>query len=105
YQYTYQWYRNGAAIQDATQSRYRPTSLDYGRELTCVVTNSNPAGSRAGPADNPFLVALPTGTTDTEIYREGGRNQVDPTNLMAVSHDYLNAVNDLVIGRLKQGID
>jgi hypothetical protein len=104
YKYAWQWYRNGAAIQDATQVTYRPTSADYGREITCVVTNSNPAGSRAGPADNPILVALPKGTTDTEIYREGPRNQVDPTNLMAISHDYLNAVNDVVLGRLKDGI-
>ncbi len=103
--YTWQWYRNGAAIQDATQSSYRPTSADFGRELTCVVTNLNPAGSRAGPADNPILVALPHGTSDTEIYREGGRNQVDPTNLMAISRDYLSAVNDTVLGRLHQGID
>ncbi len=105
YLYTFQWYRNGAPIQDATESRYRPTSDDFGRELTCVVTNSNPAGSRDGPADNPVLVALPHGTTDTEIYREGGRNQVDPTNLMAISRDYLAAVNDLVISRLRSGID
>jgi hypothetical protein len=105
YLYTVQWYRNGAPIQDATEFRYRPTSDDYGRELTCVVTNSNPAGSREGPADNPILVALPHGTTDTVIYREGGRNQVDPTNLMAISRDYLAAVNDLVISRLRNGID
>jgi hypothetical protein len=105
FKYAFQWYRNGAAIEGATQSSYRPTSDDFGRDLTCVVTNSNPAGSRAGPADNSFLVALPHGTTDTEIYREGGRNQVDPTNLMAISHDYLSAVNDLVISRLQQGID
>jgi hypothetical protein len=104
YKYAWQWYRNGAEIQDATQSRYRPTSADYGREITCVVTNGNPSGRRAGPADNPILVALPKGNTDTEIYREGPRNQVDPTNLMAISHDYLNAVNDVVLGRLKDGI-
>ncbi|MEA2427302.1 MAG: hypothetical protein QOF37_930, partial [Thermoleophilaceae bacterium] len=104
YTYAWQWYRNGAEIQDATQSRYRPTSADYGREITCVVTNGNPSGRRSGPADNPILVALPKGNTDTEIYREGPRNQVDPTNLMAISHDYLNAVNDVVLGRLKDGI-
>jgi hypothetical protein len=38
--HTYQWYRNGSDIRDATVKTYTPTAADYGRALTVRVTGS-----------------------------------------------------------------
>jgi hypothetical protein len=103
YRYTFEWSRNGAIIAGATDQHYRPVSADYGRQLSCRATVYNPAGHTT-TTSNLVLVALPTGTTDTAIYREGGTNQVDPTNLLAISGEYISAVRSVVIDRLNKGI-
>lgn len=36
--YTYQWYRNGAAIKGATSKTYRAAAKDHGKDLHVVVT-------------------------------------------------------------------
>ena len=42
--YTYQWYRNGAALARASKSSYTLGTLDEGTRLTCAVTARNVAG-------------------------------------------------------------
>lgn len=36
--YSYQWYRSGKKIKNATKSVYRPTKLDWGKKLAVKIT-------------------------------------------------------------------
>lgn len=104
-QYATQWLRNGAPVAGAVTSRYRPVQADYGRRLACQVTATNPAGPSSPALSGPVLIALPVGVADIQIYREGGTNPVDPTNMLPVTERYRDAIKAVVISRLKQGID
>ncbi|HEV3229356.1 MAG TPA: LamG-like jellyroll fold domain-containing protein, partial [Solirubrobacteraceae bacterium] len=108
FHYRFSWYRKRGGtyeqIAGATDSRYQVAPEDLGRALTCNVITGNPAGENGVRADNEVLVELPTGTVDSELFRDGGRNGADPTNLMAISGEYKKAIDALVLSRLKDGV-
>ncbi len=122
-QYRYQWFRgfqsgedetsgfepgseNSAKISGATGPEYEITVADLGRFLFCKVSDSNPLGEgRPKGSSNLVQVPLPTGTVDSEIYKAGGRNAADPTNLLAISNEYAREVDKLVVERLNDAID
>lgn len=110
-----QWYRTtkphvGTDVQPRTvpiaganKWGYRPTTDDLGKQLSCRVTSYNPAGGTSATSEKQFI-KLPDGADDTTVYREGGKNPADPTNLLAISTDYQNQVRTVVINRLNKGI-
>jgi putative cell wall-binding protein/peptidoglycan/xylan/chitin deacetylase (PgdA/CDA1 family) len=58
--YTYQWFRNGTAIQGATAATYTPVAADVGTTLTVRVSGT-PAGATAASATSAG-VAVGAGT-------------------------------------------
>lgn len=111
YHYTYAWYRvkSGSAelIPGATGPQYQPTLEDLGRELFCSITTENPLGLNglgSRRSRNRVRVDLPTGEVDSTMYQDGGRNGADPTNLMVISNEYFDAIHDLILSRLHDGV-
>lgn len=103
--YGYQWRRNGAAIAGAVQASYTPTTEDYGRRVTCVVENTNPAGRAFSQPSNEIVVELPTGAVSGSVHRVGGYNPVDPTNLLAISDAYMGVIREIAKERLDKGVE
>ena len=60
---TYQWKRNGAAIDGASGSSYLVKAGDEGTVLTCAVTETNSAGSTTATTAASQTVATPVATT------------------------------------------
>ena len=56
--YTYQWYRNGAALARASKSSYTLGTLDEGTRLTCAVTARNVAG-QGSATSNTVHIPIP----------------------------------------------
>lgn len=50
--YAYAWQRNGTPIASATSSDYTMGALDSGKQIGCIVTATNAAGSTAAPLSN-----------------------------------------------------
>lgn len=104
YDYEYRWNRGGirgTQIAGATGPNYKPTVDDLGRTLGCEVSTANPLGrSPFEHSWNLITVPLPVGQIDSSVYRAGGRNEADPTNLLAMSEDYRLAVRGIVIERI-----
>lgn len=98
--YEYRWQREGTEIAGATGQSYDASVDDLGRNLACVVFSTNPKGRSEGAASDDVLVPLPaTVSYPGQIFKAGGFNQVDPTNLMAVSYSYLGVIRNLVTNR------
>jgi len=55
---TYQWYRNGVLINEATSAAYTVVPEDNGGSLQCVVSATNAAGTGSDSATIP-LVSFP----------------------------------------------
>lgn len=92
--YTYAWFRNGSPIAGETGPEYRNTTDDLGRSMSCEVTGRNPKGSYVRRS-NSELLPLPAGTQGGVMMQAGGRTELDPKNLLAVSSDYLAAVDEV----------
>lgn len=58
--YSFQWYRDGTAIQGATSSSYTVTTADEGAILTCTVTAYNGGGSTTVGSKGGITVTVPT---------------------------------------------
>ena len=99
--YEYRWQREGVEIAGATGRTYTATVDDLGRDLACVVFSTNPVGRSDGAASDGVLVPLPAGSAfgDGKIFKAGGFNQVDPTNLLALGKDYLQVIANLSTSR------
>lgn len=57
--YTYQWYRGGIAIPLATSSTYNITADDFGKRITCNVTDSNDCGQSLPSTSNTIIIPIP----------------------------------------------
>jgi hypothetical protein len=57
--FTYQWYRAGAPIDDARGENYTLTEADIGYNITTEVTATNPRGTRSAATQSAFLVDGP----------------------------------------------
>lgn len=55
--FSYQWKANGIPIAGATGSTYVISISDYGKVISCDVTNSNSIGSTTVPVSNPLTLA------------------------------------------------
>lgn len=64
---SYQWYRNGQAIADATNEKYLTTAEDVGAKLTCVITGdgTNITGSVTSNECEVLTGEKPTGYART----------------------------------------
>ena len=55
--YSYQWHRDGVAIDGATSATYAVQPDDSGHSVACVVTATNAMGSTAAPQSNSVAIA------------------------------------------------
>ena len=55
--YTYAWQRAGSPIAGATNSVYALVGADSTKQIGCIVTGTNGAGSTAAPISNTILCA------------------------------------------------
>ncbi|WP_340538613.1 Ig-like domain repeat protein [Nocardioides sp. GXZ039] len=65
--FTYQWFRNGVAIANATRSSYTPTAADAARRVHVVVTATATGYSPASAAAAPVTIAKIASTTAVTI--------------------------------------
>jgi hypothetical protein len=55
--YTYQWYLNGAVIVGQTSNAYTPISGDIGKNLYCIVTANNLAGTTSAQSNTEIVAS------------------------------------------------
>jgi hypothetical protein len=77
--FTYQWYRDGAAIAGATESAYTIEPGDQGHSLSCSVTGSNSEGGVEVEARNRVAVASHVTQTPVETPVTGGKTPGPPS--------------------------
>lgn len=65
--FTYQWLREAVPIPGATESTYRISAVDEGRQLTCEVTARNSAGVGAAISQAVSVPSAPANTGLPEI--------------------------------------
>ena len=109
YSLSWEWIRADSSnvettIAGETARTYRVTTEDLGRNLRCRAYNENPLGRGRSFLSSAKLIPLPVGDNSSDVYRVGGNNQADPTNLLAVSQPYQNEVRRLVVERLRAGV-
>jgi uncharacterized delta-60 repeat protein len=104
-QYDYQWERAGAIIAGAVGQTYDATVADLGQDINCEAFSTNPAGRSRAADSETSLVPLPSTGQPGAIYTAGGFNHLDPTNMMAVTQGWLDAVKGLVVARRQAAVD
>lgn len=77
--FTYQWYRDDAAIAGATESAYTIEPGDQGHSLSCSVTGSNSEGAVEVEARNRVAVASHVTQTLGETSVTGGKAPGPPS--------------------------
>ena len=55
--FSYQWLRDGVAIEGATASTYSPTDADEGKALQCLVTGTNAGGTTVATSAGSTVIA------------------------------------------------
>jgi pimeloyl-ACP methyl ester carboxylesterase len=59
-QFTYQWYRDGVAIEDATEANYVVQIADEAQTLSCGVTATGPGGSATAQSKGVLVAVAAT---------------------------------------------
>lgn len=62
---SYQWKANGADIAKATGNTYKLTDAEKGKTITCVVTSTNPSGTKESKPTEAVAAAGSSGSSDT----------------------------------------
>jgi hypothetical protein len=98
---TYQWYRGGLAISDATASTYTVGASDLGTQLSVRITATNRNGNASATSGNTAAIGKATPTFGswspvTKAYGESTFTLTDPTPSTPGTFTYSSATTSVI---------